>query len=170
MCGICSWPVVTQTECPNPNVYVNKAGEALTKDDLDDLIRNLWLDEQADYHRGDGWIVCHPIAHQFIQGLDISHRRIAGDDRSVGFQVDEFDSRVGKSFPILSDRYMRPDVLIVANFSELSYGYFNRDQVQRKEIMTQGRYQRWLITFQTYGVVARNPRANIGMIYGLPVG
>jgi hypothetical protein len=24
------------------------------------------------------------------------------------------------------------------------------------------------MSFQTYGVVARNPRANIGMIYGLP--
>jgi hypothetical protein len=39
---------------------------------------------------------------------------------------------------------------------------------ERQEIPTQGRYQRWLVSFQTYGVVARSPRANIGMIYGLP--
>jgi hypothetical protein len=62
---------------------------------------------------------------------------------------------------------MRQDALIVANLAELSYGYFSNDRVRRKEIQTQGRYQRWLITFQTYGVVARNPRSNIGMIYGL---
>jgi|GEM_PF-5140211 len=40
--------------------------------------------------------------------------------------------------------------------------------LERKELPTQGRYQRWLISFQAYGLVARNPRANIGMIYGLP--
>ncbi|HMK35318.1 MAG TPA: hypothetical protein VK463_09650, partial [Desulfomonilaceae bacterium] len=79
-----------------------------------------------------------------------------------------FDAKIGKSFPILSDRYMRPDVLIMVNFDATSYGYFANDRLDRKEIPTQGRYQRWLISFQTYGVVVRGPRSNIGMIYGLP--
>jgi len=59
-------------------------------------------------------------------------------------------------------------VLIAINFDAFTYGYFANDSLERMEIPTQGRYQRWLITFQTYGVVARNPRANVGMIYGLP--
>ena len=90
------------------------------------------------------------------------------DDKSVGFQVDEFHAKIGKAFPIVSDRYVRPDVLLLVNFDEMSYGYYNQDQLERKEIQTQGRYKRWLLSFQTYGVVARNPRANIGMIHGLP--
>ncbi len=53
-------------------------------------------------------------------------------------------------------------------FDAMNYGYFNQDKLDRKEIPTQGRYQRRLISFQTYGVVVRNPRFNIGMIYGLP--
>ena len=66
MCGICTWPLITQAELPNPNVYVNKNHETLTKADLDDLARNLWLDEHADYNKGDWWLVCHPLTHQYI--------------------------------------------------------------------------------------------------------
>jgi len=54
------------------------------------------------------------------------------------------------------------------NFDAFKYGYYANDFLERREIPTQGRYQRWLISFQTYSVVARNPRGNIGMIYGLP--
>lgn len=168
MCGICTWPDIVQSEVPNPNVFVNKHRQPLTKEDLDDLILRLWLDENADYSGGDWWIVCHPITHQYIHDFDISYRRMDAGDRGVGFHVDEFHSQTGKAFPILADRYMRPDTLIVVNFDKFSYGFFANDGIQRKEILTQGRYERWLITFQSYGVVARNPRANIGKIYGLP--
>ena len=73
-----------------------------------------------------------------------------------------------KTFPILSEPFMRSSVLILVNFDAFNYGYYVNDFLERREIPTQGRYQRWLISFQIYGVVARNPRANIGMIYGLP--
>jgi hypothetical protein len=168
MCGICTWPTITQAEFTNPNVYVNKNNVALTKQDLDDLAKNLWLDENADFNQGDWHLVCHPLTHQYIHDFDISYRRMDKEDKAVGFQVDQFDSKIGKTFPILPDRYMRPDSLILVNFAKMEYGYFAGDKLSRKEIPTQGRYQRWLISFQTYGVVARNPRANIGMIYGLP--
>lgn len=168
MCGLCTWPAITYEELPNPNVYVNKSGQPLTKKDLDALALHLWLDENADFHKGDWWIVCHPSTHQYMQDFDISYRRIDKKETGVGFRVDEFRSKVGKSLPILSDRFMRPGVLIVVNFDAFTYGYYANDTLERQEIPTQGRFQRWLISFQTYGVVARNPRANIGMIYGLP--
>ena len=53
MCGLCSWPLITQSETPNPKVYVNKDSQALTKDDLDNLALSLWLDEQADLNKGN---------------------------------------------------------------------------------------------------------------------
>jgi hypothetical protein len=64
-------------------------------------------------------------------------------------------------------RFSASQRVIVVNFDAFSYGYYADDTLERKEILTRGRYQRWLISFQTYGVTARNPRANIGMIYGL---
>jgi len=168
MCGLCTWPIITQNELPNPGVYVNKGGQALAKSDLDNLVRQLWLDEHADYHKGDWRILCHPVTHRFIQDFDMSYRRIDKRDEDIGFAVDEFHSKVGKTFPIVSERFMRPGVLIAVNFDAFKYGYYANDSLERREIPTQGRYQRWLISFQTYGVVARNPRGNIGMIYGLP--
>jgi hypothetical protein len=168
MCGLCTWPILTQSELSNPNVYVNKDGQILAKADLDNLVRQLWLDEHADYNTGDWCIVCHPTTHQFIHDFDISHRRSEKKETGVGFRVEEFHSKIGKTFPIVSERYMRPGVLTVVNLAAFAYGYFADDALERNEIPTQGRYQRWLISFQTYGVVARNPRANIGMIYGLP--
>lgn len=168
MCGLCTWPMLTQNELPNPGVYVHKAGQALTKTDLDNLVRQLWLDEHADYNQGDWWIVCHPSIHQFIHDFGLSYRSMAKDEKGIGFRVEEFHSKIGKSFPIMSDPFMRSDTLIVVNFDAFTYGYYAEDSPERQEIATQGRYQRWLISFQTYGVVARNPRANIGMIYGLP--
>lgn len=168
MCGLCTWPILTQAELANPNVCVDKDGDALTKADLDDLAGALWLDEQADFNTGDWWIVCHPMTHRYIQDFDISYRRTERKDTTAGFHVDRFDAKVGKSFSLMADRYMRPDTLIMVNFDKFHYGYYARDRLERKEIPTQGRYQRWLISFQTYGVVARNPRANVGMIYGLP--
>ncbi len=170
MCGLCTWPIITQAEFSNPNVYVNKNSSPITKMDLDNLARHLWLDENADYNTGEWWIICHPLTHQYIHDFDISYRRMEKDDTNVGFYVDTFDAKIGKSFPILSDRYMRPDCLLLVNFGSTSYGYFANDKMDRKEIPTQGRYQRWLISFQTYGVVVRGPRQNIGMIHGLPTG
>ncbi len=168
MCGLCTWPSITQAELANPHVYVNKGAVALTKADLDNLARHLWLDEHANFNKGNWWIVCHPLTHQYIHDFDISYRRTDKDERGVGFYVDHFDAKIGKSFPILSDRYLRPDTLILTNLEAAEYGYYANDKLDRKEVPTQGRYQRWLISFQTYGVVVRNPRSNIGMIYGLP--
>jgi hypothetical protein len=167
MCGLCSWPLVTQSEVPNPKVYVNKASQVLVKDDLDNLALSLWLDEQSDFNQGDWWIVCHPLISRYIHDFDISYRQTERSDTGLGFYVDHFDSKIGKSFPILPERYMRPDTLMIVNFEAAKYGYYANDRMERKEISTQGRYQRWLLSFQTYGVVLRNPRANIGMIYGL---
>jgi hypothetical protein len=101
MCGLCTWPIITQCESPNPKVYVNKAGEAPTKADPDNLVRQLWLDEHADYYEGDWRFVCHPETHRLIHDFDISCRSIEKDDDAVGFSVDEFHSKIGKIFPIL---------------------------------------------------------------------
>ncbi len=106
--------------------------------DLDNLARHLWLDENADYNTGDWWIICHPLTHQYIHDFDISYRRMEKDDTNVGFYVDTFDAKIGKSFPILSDRYMRPDCLLLVNFGSTSYGYFANDKMDRKKYPHRG--------------------------------
>jgi hypothetical protein len=167
MLGLSTWPVITQAETANTNVYVNASTAEISKTYLDNLIRNMWLDEHSDFNSGNWYILCHPNVHQFIVDLDISFREMTKDTKDIGFMVDTFGAKIGKKFPILSDRYMRPDVLHVCDLSKASYGYYNNDKLNRKELATQGRYRRWLVSFQTYGVVLRKPRQSIGTIYGL---
>lgn len=168
MCGILMWPEIFYAEHGNANVYKNTSGAEITKTMLDDLVRSMWLEQFSNFNAGDWWIVTHPLQHGFIHDFDISYRRKSSDERNVGFEVDVFDSKIGKSFPILADQYMPPDTLIIVDMSKLSYGYYANDRMERKEIATDGRYRRWLISFQTYGTVMRGGPGTIGMIRGLP--
>ena len=166
MCGICTWPVITQSEQPNVGTYVNKAGQPLTKQDLDDLARNLWLDEHANYNKGDWWIVCHHDVLQQHQDDDIVFRKTKSVNRGIVFQ-DFFNAGIDKVFPVLADRCMPCDALLLVNLEAMQYGYVSPNTVTRKEVPTYDKYERWLVSFETYGVVVQDPRANIGMIYGI---
>lgn len=170
LCGMLTWPKIVQSDNSNPSIYVNKAGADLVKSDIDNLVRNAMLTENANYNVGDWWIVCHPNVHKYLQDFDISYRRTTKDEKSVGFEVDHFDAKIGKSFPIMSERYMREGVLLVVNFNAFKKGYYQNDTMDRKEIPQANRSRKWMISFQMYGVVCRSPRQNISMIYGLPIG
>jgi hypothetical protein len=50
-------------------------------------------------------------------------------------------SRQGKTFLILSKRFMRPGVLIVVNFDALIYGHHANDFLVRRGSSSRGRYQ-----------------------------
>jgi hypothetical protein len=167
MLGLCNWPAQTQSESANTDVYVNAAAAEISKTYLDTLIKNMWLTENSDFNSGDWKIICHPNVHQFIVDFDISFREMRKDDKEVGFLVDTFGAKIGKKFPIIPDIYIRPDVLQVVDLSKVSYGYYKNDKLNRKQLATQGRYDRWLLSFQTYGTVVRMPRQSIGTIYGL---
>jgi hypothetical protein len=166
MCSVLTWPKIVQAESANTDVYVNLASAELTKTHLDDLARNMYLTENADFGSGDWWIVCHPLVHRFIADWDVQFRQMTKGDKSVGFMVDTFDAKIGKRFPIISDRVMRPNVVLICNFSTMSRGYFKNDKMNKKELSTQGRYRRWMVSFQGYGVVCRKPR-HIGMLYNV---
>lgn len=169
MCGLLTWPELLQAEQANTAIYINAASQPTTKTQINDLVRNLFLTEHANYDAGDWAIICHPLQHEYMHDFDISFRITDKDEKSVGFYVDAFDSKIGKKFPIISDQYMREDVIQLVDFSQCSYGYYNDDELDRKEIATKGRYQQWLMSFQTYGVVVRKPRQSVGaQIYGLP--
>jgi hypothetical protein len=167
MCGVFTWPEIVQAECANTNVYVNAATAEISKEYMDNLALYLWLDEHANYQNGDWIFCCHPLLARYIHDLDISYRRKTADDKSLGFEIDVFESKIGKTFPIVIDEYMRKDVLGLINCDKISWGYYKNDTLDRKEIATKGRFRQWLLSFQTYGTVVRDPRASIGMIYGL---
>lgn len=167
MCGIRIWPIICSAEDSNTNVYKDMSATALTRTPLDDLIRYMWTERNSNFNEGDWWIVVHPSTHMKIAAMDLTMRETTRNDKGVGIQVEYFDSQIGKRFPILADPYMLATDLLVLNLKSLSYCYFAQDKLDRKEIATKGRFQQWLVSFQTIGVKARNPKKNIGMMYGI---
>ncbi len=169
MCGMCTWPEIIASETGDTTCYTSNSNKRLTLDTLDTLVRKMWLDRNADFNTGKWAIICDPVTFSQIQDFHASYRRVEKDDKRVGFKVDYFDSKIGASFEIIQDALLmdRPGTLLVANLAKHYYGYYANDKMDRKEIPTQGRYRRWLVSFQSYGVVCRNPRSNIGMIYNI---
>jgi hypothetical protein len=165
--GLWGWAVITQSEYANTNVYVNKSSAELVKEDIDDLVKAMWVEERANFNSGDWYIACHPYVHQYISEFDNAMRDTTRTDKTAGYMVTRLMTKIGKEFPVLPDIYMRPGVLHVCNASKFEHGYYSNDDIHRKELATQGRYQRWLVSFQKYGLVARSPRQNLGTIYGI---
>lgn len=167
MCSFISWPKITQSEAANPLVYVDKAGGEIIKDDLDELILNMQITEYADFSSGDWAMICNPAVYKFISEFDAIQRQTTRADKTIGYAPSSFQSKYDPVLPIVVDQYVRPGVVQIINFSKFKYGYYKNDTIHRDLIATQGRYKRWMISFQTYGLVARDPRANIGTLYNV---
>jgi hypothetical protein len=167
MCGINTWPDITNDEAAHhADVYKNMGGNEIHKTQLDNTIRALRLTEFAKFKQGDWCILTDPITKAYLNNMDISYRR-KGDENKVGWSVDLFDSADGKTFPIMDDDYMPAGSLLICDWNQFKRGYYANDRLNRKELATQGRYQRWLISYQMYGVVARKPR-QIAKLYNMP--
>lgn len=166
MCGISTWCKIVQAEAANANTNVPLASANITKTDLNNLARNLWLDEYANYNSGSWAFVCHPLVYRDVCNFDNAIRQTTRGDKGAGSTITTIETDVGKVFDIVSDRYMLPSELFLVNFDSLRRGYCKNDSPWRKEIATKGRYKQWMLTFQGWGVEARKPR-QIGRIYGI---
>jgi len=167
MCSIRTWAAICYAEDSNANCYKNMASTALTRTPMDKFIRDMWLERHANFNSGNWQIVCHPSTQDKIAAMDITMRQTQRNDKGVGVEVDTFHAGIGKSFPILADPYMLETDLWVINMDAIDYRYYAQDKIDRKEIATKGRFQQWLVSFQTAGVVFHNPKKNLGMMYGI---
>lgn len=166
--GIISWPTIVQAEYANTNVYVNKSEVAIDTDDLNDLVYYNWLDEKADYNSGKWILACHPVTHQYISDEFLDHREFGMKETEIGYQVEHFRSKIGKTFPILADEYVPADKLLLLNTSALEWGWYGKQKIRVSQLAeTKENATVKKVTGQFWGVKARKPR-QIGMIYGLP--
>lgn len=167
MRGLADWPRVLYATDANASLYVDNNGAELTKPVLDTLIRSMWLEGYCDFQVGDWWILCGPVVHGQIQDWDLEFRQTNADDKRVGFRVDVFRSKIGKDFKVKPLLEMRPGQLVVVNMKKAFIHPFAGDEMYRKEIPTEGRWSRWLISFTELGVVLRDSRASIGEIHNI---
>lgn len=168
MIGLTVWPALLQAEAANTAVYVNNSSTPITYNVVNTLAKNMWLTENANFKQGKWALICHPNQFDQVQTWDYSFRRSTMDSTKVGAGVNTIHlNSVGKDVELINEQYQRPGVMTLVNLAAAGYGYYNNDKMDKKEIPTKGRFQQWLVSFQTYGVVLRSPRTNIGQIYGI---
>ena len=168
MTGLCQWPRILYAESANDNVYRNKNNNALSIDDLDNLVYYLEADEGADYGQGR-WALCYNSVQQKpIAELLSTYRRMSTADTVIGFTASAYAAKNGKTFQLIPDFHMPPGMILLVDLDACTWGYYANDRMHVKDLATQNRTIRKLISCQTYGVVLRKTRASIGAIYGLP--
>jgi hypothetical protein len=168
MTGLVHWPRLVQAELSNTNVYVNMNSVEIDLPTMDNVVYYMEGDEKADFSTGNWYLLCHPVQAMYLGNMLMDLRRMTLEQTKVGAQVNVFQSKLGKSFEILPDWNMQKDMIAFVNTSPMSWGYYAGDDIWTKDLATQNRSERRLITCQTYGLVVRKPRSNIGVIYGLP--
>lgn len=168
MTGLCHWPRITQAESANIEVYRNKATVELYMEDLDNLIYGMAATEGADFNE-KGWYLCHhPIQSKTIGDLLANNRRLWRDDHIVGYSTNKYESKNGAIIDLMPDPIMPKGMIICTNLPSVEWGFYKNDDIHVKDLPQQSRTIMRLISCQTYGVIIRKLRANLGTIYGLP--
>jgi len=167
MTGVFAWPYITYQTLANTDIYKDMSGDAVTVPAIDNLVYHGDIDVKCDYGQGNWIIACDPVTRMYISQFNKTSTRIERKETKAGGYVDTFITANGESFPIVRDRFMRPGTLGIFNTSDCEWGYMQGDEPWEKDLATQSRTNKKLITCQTYGVVHRRPDQVLFM-YGLP--
>jgi hypothetical protein len=166
MGGLYWWAEYMNSLSAKTNTYVNVT-DPLSPDIIDKLWFYLKKEEWANDKKGKWIILCDKSQAYHISEFEEERREMGYDRKEVGYQVTKFRTKDGKVLPVVIDDHCRPGVLNIVDTTSLEWGYYKGDKPWTKELATQNRTNRRLITFQAGGLIARRPR-QIGMIYGLP--
>lgn len=169
ICGVMTWPDITYAEYPNANVYLNKAGQPIDPDDINQVVRGLYYEEDADFNVGDWVLAVPPATHSYISRFGEDERRWTMKENRYGHTVKYFMTDLGVELEIVPDTDMRGDSAAILDCSAFEWGYLEGEEPHTVELArTNDRVDRVMITGGFYGTVCNAPRKKIGKIYGLP--
>ncbi len=143
----------------------NAAGAALTVALVNDILYTIWntggLDETSD-----AIIVVGAAQQRVISAMEKDIRRVEQGERQVGYYKNVFISDMGLEFPIVLDRWLQEDKLIVLDRSRVALRPLAGDAWHMEKMAKTGRSEKWQLSGQ-YGLEIRNPDACHGMIINL---
>lgn len=149
----------------NEDDLVTNASGALTITNLNALIYKIWdaggLDEISD-----PIIVVGGDQQRVIASWEKDLRRVEQGERQVGYYRDIFLSDMGKEFPVVLDRWMPYDKLIVLDRARVSLRPLTGDAWHMEKMAKTGRSEKWQISGQ-YTIEVRNADKCHGLLRGL---
>jgi hypothetical protein len=146
-------------------LVTDEAGAALTVALINALLYKIWdaggLDETSD-----PIIVVGAEQQRIIAAMEKDIRRVEQGERQVGYYRDLFLSDMGKELPIVLDRWMPKDKLLVLDRSRVALRALSGDAWHMEKMAKTGRSEKWQISGQ-YGLEIRNPDSCHGLLLDL---
>ena len=149
----------------NEDDLVTQTSGALTVAGINNLCYNIWdaggLDEMSD-----PIIVVGPAQQRIIAAFEKDIRRVEQGERQVGYYRDIFLSDMGQELPIVLDRWVPPDKLIIMDRARVALRGFSGDTWHAEKMAKTGRVEKWQLSGQ-YTLEVRNADKCHGMLYDL---
>ena len=147
------------------DTMVTQISGALTVSNLNALLYKIWdaggLDESAD-----PIILVGAAQQRVIAGWEAELRRVEQGERQVGYYRDIFLSDMGKELPVVLDRWMPKDKLIILDRARVSLRALQGDAWHMEKMAKTGRFEKWQLSGQ-YTIEVRNYNKCHGLLYDL---
>jgi hypothetical protein len=138
-------------------------GAALTVGILNALLYKMW-DEGGLDESSDPIIVVGAKQQRVISAWEQELRRVEQGERTVGYYRDIFMSDMGVELPVVLDRWMQLDKVLVIDRSRVALRALSGDAWHMEKMAKTGRVEKWQISGQ-YGLEVRNAGQCHGLIY-----
>ena len=143
----------------------NAALAALTVAEINALLYKIW-DEGGLDETADPIIVVGAAQQRIISGFEKELRRVEQGERQVGYYRDIFLSDMGIELPIVLDRWMQDDKLLVLDRSRVALRALQGDAWHLEKMAKTGRSEKWQLSGQ-YGIELRNADRCHGLVINL---
>jgi hypothetical protein len=149
----------------NEDDLVTNVAGALTIEGLNGLLYKIFdaggLDEMSD-----PIIVVGGYQQRVIASWEKELRRVEQGERQVGYYRDVFMSDMGKEFPVVMDKWVPKQNLIVLDRARVSLRALVGDAWHMEKMAKTGRSEKWQISGQ-YTIEVRNADKCHGLLRGL---
>lgn len=144
---------------------INASSTALTIGKLNSLCYKVY-DQGGLDETSDPILVVGPSQQRIIAAFESYLRRVEQGERKVGYYRDIFLSDMGVEMPIVLDRWMPQDMVILLDRSRVALIPLQGDSWHIEKMAKTGRSEKWQISGQ-YTLELRNADKCHGLVYGL---
>lgn len=149
----------------NEDTLVTQASAALTVGHINSLAYKIYdaggFDETAD-----PIIVVGPSQARVVAGFEKELRRVEQGERQVGYYRDVFLSDLGVEMPVVLDRWMPKDKLLILDRSRVMLRPMAGDNWHLEKMSKTGRSEKWQLSGQ-FTLDFRNADKCHGLLYDL---
>ena len=165
MCGIIQMIRDWDLDGTNEDTTVIQASAALVIGHVNSLCYKIYTEGGLD-ETSDPIIVVGPGQQRVIASWEKELRRVEQGERQVGYYRDVFLSDMGVEFPVVLDRWMPSDKLVILDRSRIALIPLQGDSWHMEKMAKTGRSEKWQISGQ-YTIELRHAGKCHGMLYDL---